>query len=241
MRLGRPGPGPRRTGPVTSALQVVDVELRGVDDLVGQVAELPRAPPVPGRCRPARCPRGRADGGAGSPRSGGPGSRPRRRGRPARRGAPRRAAGRGCSGAWRSISPSRASMTRARRVSRLGQLGQPGELRHEHHREVVDAEVAGVLQRPDRGGLARPRHPGEDHDAPAVVRLERPSLHLLAQGPPHRALGDGAVELLGELLGAVVALELEEVVARRHLDQGGDVAAGADGDGGERAGRPPRR
>jgi hypothetical protein len=54
----------------------------------------------------------------------------------------------------------------------LGHLAEAGELRQEHHRKVVDAEVASVLQGPDRGGLPRPRDAGEDDDAPAAVRRD---------------------------------------------------------------------
>src|SRR5438105_4244827 len=56
---------------------------------------------------------------------------------------------------------------------------------------------------------------------------DRPLLDLVADPAGQRGLRDLARELLLELLGGVMALQLEQVVARRHLDDGGQVAAGA--------------
>src|SRR5712692_9511660 len=53
------------------------------------------------------------------------------------------------------------------------------------------------------------------------------SLHLVADTPCHRGLGDLARELLLEVLGRVVPLQREQVVAGGDLDDGGQVAAGA--------------
>src|SRR5262249_26034223 len=52
------------------------------------------------------------------------------------------------------------------------------------------------------------------------------SLHLVADAARHRRLGDLAREMLWESLGRVVPLQLEQVVARSHLDDVGQVASG---------------
>ncbi len=41
--------------------------------------------------------------------------------------------------------------------------GQLGDLGEQHRGQVVDAEEAGILQRPEGGGLPCARHPGDDH------------------------------------------------------------------------------
>src|SRR6185295_6634344 len=69
---------------------------------------------------------------------------------------------------------------------------------------------------------------------PAGAAGEVTSLHLFPHRLAHGALGDGAVQPVRELARRVVPLQLEQVVARRHLDAGGHVASGADGGDGER-------
>src|SRR5262249_689115 len=60
------------------------------------------------------------------------------------------------------------------------------------------------------------------------------SLHLVADAARHRRLGDLAREPLLEVLGRVVPLELEQMVARGHLDDGGQVAPRTNRDDQER-------
>src|SRR5215470_15005339 len=60
------------------------------------------------------------------------------------------------------------------------------------------------------------------------------SLHLVADAARHRRLRDLAREPLLEVLGRVVPLELEQMVARGHLDDGGQVAPRTNRDDQER-------
>ena len=107
----------------------------------------------------------------------------------------------------------------------------------ELQRQVVDAEVAHVLEALVDVALARAREPRHDdealrHAAPArrPVRSGSSAPSSLGRG----VLGDLLVDAARELLGRVVALRLQELVAGRDLDQQREVAARGDGQAQER-------
>src|SRR5216684_3706894 len=128
-------------------------------------------------------------------------------------------------GVWSRKRPSRASMTSASRCtssdapcttssSSLG-TSSTGRLSMQNQPASSSALIAVDLPPPDMPVSSTMRSGGAN------------SLHLVADAARHRRLGDLARELLLEVLGRVVPLQLEQVVAGGDLDDGGQVAAGA--------------
>ena len=101
-------------------------------------------------------------------------------------------------------------------------------------RQVVDAEIAHVLEALVDPALSGAREPRDDDEALGDAcrrcgrrRERRRSRPASALGP--RVLRDLLVDAAGELLGGVVALRLQELVAGGDLDEEREVAAGGDG------------
>src|SRR5437868_5960605 len=130
-------------------------------------------------------------------------------------------------GVWSRKRPSRASITSASRCSssdapcttRSSSLGtsSTGRLSMQNQPASSSALMAVDLPPPDMPVSSTMR------------RREGNSLHLVADAAGHGRLGDLARQLFLEVLRRVVALQLEQVVARGHLDDGGEVASGAHG------------
>src|SRR6266545_4383614 len=72
------------------------------------------------------------------------------------------------------------------------------------------------------------------HDVSRQGERARVLLDEVGAPPPRPGLCDGLVQVVLELARRVVAHELQELVARRHLDDGGHVAARAHRDVEER-------
>ena len=145
-------------------LQLVDVEVGGVDDDVGLALHRLEQRRARARSPRARCRRRRPAGACGGCcRSGARARRRRPRGTAMRTTvAGRRGAGPTTSrmSAWCGPLPT----TRARRsIVDAGRAGQLDHLLDERGRQVVDDEPAEVLEVVGRLRAARPRQPG-DHD-----------------------------------------------------------------------------
>ena len=114
---------------------------------------------------------------------------------------------------------------------------QLGQGRNQLRRQVVDAEVAEVLERADRLRLARPRQPGQDDERrprrrPAPRRRAARSGRSRSRSSSIRrrlrraAAPSRVARGARQRPGGVVPARPQQLVARRHLDQDREAAAG---------------
>src|SRR5438105_5008873 len=128
-------------------------------------------------------------------------------------------------GVWSRKRPSRASMTRA---SRCSSSDAPCTTRSSSLGTRTTGRLSMQNQPASSSALMAVDLPPPDIPVSSTMRKrDGNSLHLVADTAGHRRLRDLARQLLLEVLRRVVALQLQQVVARGDFDDGGQVAARA--------------